>query len=939
LRDRSTDLLERAAELGELESALAGAADCRGAALLIEGPPGIGKTSLLRAATGLAAGAGFVVLTATAGVFETDLAWSLVRQLFAAVLGAPAPEREELLAGAAALAAPALGLTAGAESGSLHGLYWLTAALAERRPLLLAVDDAHWGDEPSLRFVAHLAGRVEDLPVLVAVACRDGGRPGPALTALGAAAETRLLRPRELSPAGSAALTRRVLGAGADAEFCAACHRASGGSPFLLDALLAQLREEGVEPRAANVAAAAGAAPEAVRRSLLLQLSRLPAAADLAEAVALLGDGCGLAEAATLAELSPEAAASAADALGRAAILAPEPPLAFRHPLVREILYAEIPAHRRGRRHRNAAGVLTAAGAAAERVQAQLLRSEPAGDDAVVAQLREGAAAATRQGAPGTAADLLERALREPPAAGERGTVIAELGRAELAAGRSGAVARLAGAAELSVGAARASVLRDLGRASYAGGDPAAAAAAFRDALDALDEATDADDPSLSAELEAAWIAVARNVVELRPEAVALVNRIAADPPVGDSHGERALLAQVAGEVVLDGRSQRDAATLAHRALAGGRLLAEETADGLAWGVAAGVLAWCDDLDGYDEVNRQALADARRRGSAAAFATVSHGLVFSDYQRGRLADAVADAEQALAGGGEAWAQFLPVTAAQLAWTEIERDRLGRAEAALALAADPRWGGSSMQTFALEARARLLLARGEAEAALAAAIAAGEIATEAMIPNPALCPWRSTAALAAAQDGERERAAELAAEELALARRFGAPRPLAVALMATAAAAPGRRALEPLQEAATILADSPARLERARALVLLGGALRRDGRLKPAREVLRHGLDLARACGAARLERQARTELEAAGARVGSRPSSGADSLTPAERRVAELAAAGASNREIAQALFVSLRTVETHLTHSYRKLGISSRDALGASLQERPPGT
>ena len=199
-------------------------------------------------------------------------------------------------------------------------------------------------------------------------------------------------------------------------------------------------------------------------------------------------------------------------------------------------------------------------------------------------------------------------------------------------------------------------------------------------------------------------------------------------------------------------------------------------------------------------------------------------------------------------------------------------------------------------------------------------------------NPAFMAWRSHAALALLQLGERDEARRLAAEELELARTWGAPRALGAALRAAGLAEGGADGLALLEEAVEVLANSPAKLEHAKARTELGAALRRANRRSEAREQLRRAVELATICGAAPLAARAETELLATGARPRRIALSGVESLTPSERRVAEMAAEGPTNREIAQALFVTPKTVEVHLSSVYRKLGISSRSQLPAAL-------
>ena len=201
-------------------------------------------------------------------------------------------------------------------------------------------------------------------------------------------------------------------------------------------------------------------------------------------------------------------------------------------------------------------------------------------------------------------------------------------------------------------------------------------------------------------------------------------------------------------------------------------------------------------------------------------------------------------------------------------------------------------------------------------------------------NPAFIAWRSPAALALQQLGDNDQARRLVAEELELARTWGAPRALGAALRAAGLIEGGKGGLALLEEAVQVLSGSPAKLEHAKARTELGAALRRANRRSQAREQLRHAVELATICGATELAARAERELLATGARPRRVALSGVDSLTPSERRVAEMAADGPTNREIAQALFITQRTVEVHLTSIYRKLAINSRSQLATALAE-----
>ncbi|MGZ4306637.1 MAG: response regulator transcription factor, partial [Solirubrobacteraceae bacterium] len=195
-------------------------------------------------------------------------------------------------------------------------------------------------------------------------------------------------------------------------------------------------------------------------------------------------------------------------------------------------------------------------------------------------------------------------------------------------------------------------------------------------------------------------------------------------------------------------------------------------------------------------------------------------------------------------------------------------------------------------------------------------------------NPAVVPWRSFAALSLSELGRHEEARALAAEEVRRAQAFGALRPIGMALRAQALVGPSDERSDGLREAMAAIAQSGARLEHARILLDVGAMIRASGQRAAAREPLLEALTLASRCGALRLERRTRAELAAIGVRPGVRNSDGAASLTPSERRVVELAAAGGTNREIAQTLFVTEKTVETHLGRAFRKLNVSSRRQL-----------
>jgi DNA-binding CsgD family transcriptional regulator len=239
---------------------------------------------------------------------------------------------------------------------------------------------------------------------------------------------------------------------------------------------------------------------------------------------------------------------------------------------------------------------------------------------------------------------------------------------------------------------------------------------------------------------------------------------------------------------------------------------------------------------------------------------------------------------------------------------------------------------------VSARGLLRELRADLECALADHLECGRRLTTGGIVNPALVPWRSRAALVAHRLHRREFALRLAAEELSLAGRWGTPRTIGVALHALGVAAGGSDGLSLLQESVALLARSPARVEHARALYDLGRILGESGRREDARPMLHESYRLAAGCGARPLADRCVAEIKRVGGRRPRAPLAGPAALTLQERRIAERAVAGSTNREIAEELFLTLRTVETHLTGVYRKLGIAGRAQLADHLPDHLPG-
>jgi DNA-binding CsgD family transcriptional regulator len=900
-------LLERDRELAALDRLIADAEDGRGRVALIEGPAGIGKSRLLAEARNRSGR--MTVLSARCGELERDFSFGAVRQLLE-----PVADRERLLAGAAAPVAGVLeGGTAEGSFAVLHGLYWAVLNLAEEAPVLLAIDDLQWSDRPSLRFVAYLVRRLEGAPVLVAATLRST-EPGtdPALIAeIAADPLCEAVRPAPLGDAAVIELVTERLGE-PDSRFAAACREATGGNPLLLRHLLAALEQDGVAPSAAGAAAVREIGTRAVSRTVLLRLSRLPAdAVAVARAVAVLGDSSGLPAVAALTGLDEETVARAAGELARADILRAETPLGYVHPLVRDVVYLDVPAGERELRHGRAAEVLAAAGAPAEEVAAQLLHAPRRGEPGTVELLRAAAAQAARRGGPDSALAYLSRALEEPPPPELRGKLHFELGVAAAEMNAPLAAEHLRVAYDvLTEPDERATAAFALAQSQLFTGHAMEGGALARRAADAA-----------PADLRLAIQAMEMIAVFFGYDREALT-RIELER--GDGLGARMLMAATAFARAAGGAPAAGCEALALESWEGGELL--ESSSGLFWSAAlvALVLAESPRTGEWMATCRE---QAHRSGSV--FSTSSVGLWSGLHLlgTGELEDAgelLVEANRLQEIWGSAptatsWARGLYAYRAVVIGDAGARAILGDAPAA-----EEESDGANLWR---RARAELALAEGRAEEALADAELMGRTALHVLHPD--WKPWQSLKARALGQLGRVDEAIAAAEAELELARGCGAPGVIGRCLRVRGEL---EQDVERLREAATVLAGSSARLEHARALAALGAALRRDRHATEAREPLREALELAEACACPPLVETVRSELYASGARPRTAALTGVGSLTASERRVATLAAGGQTNREIAQALFVTPKTVEVHLSNAYRKLDIRSRRELPGAL-------
>jgi DNA-binding CsgD family transcriptional regulator len=928
-------LFEREGDLATIDRALSATLSGEGSVLAVEGPAGIGKSRLLEVLVDQARAGQARVLRARGGALERDFAFGVARQLLEKTVVDSAPEaRAELLEGAAGMAGSVLGVGGSGNAVDvsytvMHGLYWLVANLTEPGPLVLVVDDLHWADAPSVRFLAHLAPRLEGLPVLVALGLRTGEPDtDPLVEALCADPALVAVTPEPLSPSAVNDVLARVFGVEPAPDFAEACHKTSGGNPFLLGELTNALVGDGIEPSSANAAMVKHLGPETLSRALLLRLTRLPAGADqLAAAVAVLGTDVELRHAAALAELELDRASEVADSLASVQILAPGRPLEFVHPVVREAIHADLTPSERTTLHRRAAAQLRAGEASHEALAPHLLATEPSDDPELVATLRAAAAAALERGAAETAQRYLRRALAER---GPEPDLLAELGAAEWLAGTDREAAREHLRASLEatddpvMHALRGTMLA---RVTFAEDD---VPGAFRIMNDVIERGGRLP-PEVVNRLEAER----GSLIVLQPpmsKSVFDALEAYADLP-GETVDELLLMAPLAGKHWLT-RSADDAAELALRSLGDGRLVESEGSDTIAIYQAIWSLAYADRHEQAQTALDATLADARARGSIFGISCAHVMRALVAWRAGDVRACEAEARGAIDVGQ------IPPFARPLAWAHhmyalVERGALDQAEAASeAFGLSHDLPNLHPMNPIFYARARLRLAQGRPEEALADFEELARRDEELGQRNPGV-GWQAGAVRALLAGGRDDEAVAMADDMLMRARNWNTNASIGLALCTAGVAAGGD--VDRLTEAVAVLGDSPARLDLAHAQVELGAALRRSGLRREAREPLRNGLELARQLGSTALVQRAHEELITAGAKPRRLMFSGAESLTAAERRVALMAADDLTNRDIAQALFVTAKTVENHLSRCYSKLGITSRAELPTALAELTP--
>jgi DNA-binding CsgD family transcriptional regulator len=915
-------MVERGRELDALARCLREVRGEVAQVIVIEGVAGVGKTALVDAAREQAEAEAFQVLWARARHLATAAPYDLLRRMLWPTverLGGP-----EGLTGAAAFAAPLFTPGATVAAGVDYGCQGLLASVAERGPLLVAVDDAHWADADSLRVLADTAEDLERAPLAIVVACRPAASPlvQPLLARLATLDAAYLVRPAPLSPAGVAEVLRGAFGEEPDDTFALACAQASGGNAFYLRELVRPLISAGQAPAAAVAGKLATTGPDALVRTVRARLNDLGAdATALAQAAAVLGDETGLRHVVALAELEPGPAGYEAERLEAAAILARPDPIGFAHPLVRAAVEQTVGPGALGALHARAAQILQAAGAPPSRVAQHLLLAPPDASPAVVDLLMAEARRALDSGSATAAHRLLHRALVEPPSPEVRPEVLLALAEAERAVGDP-AMARthLTEVIETAPREMSITAMAELYEVLHEMSDDSGVLRLVERALAAAPWGSQPAELRLRGLM---LVQAARGRADQAPPELFDLD-LAALPMDSGEHRRLLICAAIQRRTVGTCTPEEfvDHLRRAAQGLPDGRPLTH-------WEVqaaldAAAFLASMEEMaDAEAVLDRLRPEVFRMRGTAPDLqADWTNRTVLNTMRCGRFEEALG----MLAGAEEFAARHgLTVSAGMAHYArgciDLERgDYLEAGRHLLRVPAEQTVLGALGEL--LSGRPEQALARLDLDTSPDAPVTELEMEFEA----------RLLASHAWELCGDRAAALREAERELSIRREHGPPYRLALALRRRATFAPAREAVTLLGEAMVACAGTARLPVLARVQASYGSALRRAGRLREARIALASALDLTERIGMTRLHQRTVEELRHAGGRARRSRVTGVESLTEGQAAVARLAAAGRTNREIAESLYVTVKTVETHLAAVYRKLSVPGRDHLGAAL-------
>ncbi|MBO8190317.1 AAA family ATPase [Streptomyces oryzae] len=918
----TAELLERDAAhallASETERVLAGA----GRLVLVRGATGTGRTAVLEAAAEHAAHSGLRVLHVRCSREDTAAPFGAIDHLLGSTdhrLGRADKDADR---------------TSTRKDGDSPAQLWrLLRSHSSACPLMVGVDDVHLADAASRRWLADVARRIDRLPILLVITERSQYDVSPQPAGVTHALSPSLVRTHTLAPLtddASTALVRAAVPA-ASAQWTADCVRAGAGNPLLLRALLDDL---GGAPHQAVPERCAALYPGAYPAAVSWWLdSTGPATARLARTLAILErtgpenalDGL----AGLLAEASgsdPARTRGWLTAMLRIGILRPDPAglVHYAHPLLRDAVLADWPAEARRAANRDASELMLRRGDHVEAIARQLLDSETVGQSWVRRVLRDAMTVAVRGERPGDAVRYMRRALEEPLPDSERQPLLTELGSLEYACTNpSAGIRRLSEALYLPAEPReRVHTALALGAALADRGELDSAVSLLRS-----NESELTGHPELVRTVRVASVALSDQDLAARRDAYQRLKDTSEDSQEAVGAAGRALLVRYA--VTAGAISARTAMTQLRELLTQPVGPLEEP---FLLGTSAAVAQWADELDEAEWLVKRGLAGQSPlllHPMHQVLCDVRAGIAAARGDYGRLL-----AEYAEQDSRDHRAEPTDVAAYALR-ALVETGRLEEAQQlADRFSLDPALDSWRMNLFRY-ARGTLRSAVGDTTGALHDFLECGRRQSARGVVSPVVTPWRAAAAECWLALGDRPRAVALAHEEVRLARLWNTPRAVGRALQSLASATGGQRGLELAEEAVGVLRRSPDGSELVSALLEQGRQLTGADRRNRARECLLEAAERAELLGAERLRLCAEKALRAVGARRITAALTGAEALTSSERRIAELAADGRTNTEISAFLNVARRTVETHLTSTYRKLGIQGRGELQATRSVR----
>ncbi|GLY15206.1 AAA family ATPase [Kineosporia rhizophila] len=946
----TAQLLERTAELAAAQEVRRAARTGSGGLVIVAGGPGAGRSALLEAICEQTAGD--LVLRASGSVLEQDYDFGVVRQLLPHLLSAIPPRLRPGLGNALELVAQLVpeDEEPPAWPALLPALTALVAGVSQEQPLTLVVDDLHWADTSSLRWLGHLAARLGHLPVSVFAGIAEGvSVPEGALLEQVRALAGATLQPAPLSLAAVGELVRDTFGVDADAGLSHILHRVTAANPAALDIVLRGLREEGLP------VSGPGLQEVEERGHLLLRDRRTyclslqpPLVQAMARAMAVLGsvpsdDAVGrdaFGRVGVLTAADPWDHATAVRSLDRLGLFSAGGTTVFVHPSVPDALLSVVSVDEREELHRRAASLLHAAGFRPGDVAQQLLTITSGHAAWEAGVLRQAAREALERGAGRLAAGYLRPLLFEaPPGSAERGRLLMDVAVAERGADLAASVRHVTQALLVLPTA------QERGAAALCvPPGPAAATPAVAEALREAGEAP-AEDPDFAARIEAHRRALEPDTPQALAASVERLQTMDVDQHLCGEGGRELLAVLLRAGTVGAGLRAGTVAGL------GAKILLREPAR---WSAAFTVLPSLIQVmvtaDAVDRAEHWALTflhEAGKGDSAPALAVATAGQAVVRMAQGRLREARAAAHTAMdLPGFDApdWPEVCGSVATVLSSVALATHEPQACERVLQLAQatdDPRAAVAARTVRGVQA-----LSRGAVAEATDAFRSAGAQAARLGWHNPQWMPWRPAVVEALAASGRPAQAADLAEEEHAAALDWGTPTAIGRALGLKAALAGPDEALDLWREAVGVLGSSPDLMARARATTALARQLE-GARMAGAEDTFVEAARLSAECGltdappvpgrsqpvgpptaAVTGAVAAQSARPAALRSVGVR---GVE-LTPSEESVLGRVRQGWTNQQIADSLGISRRAVEKTLTGTYRKFGVRGRTELLAVL-------